>query len=57
MLVNENKAIDGLHEVIIKGIVKDRKQVYVNLLALAPLCNIKQTKTMITLEVIHGDTK
>ena len=55
MIINEVKTIDGLHETLIKAVVKDRKHVYVNLLALDPICDVTIKDDY--LEVQYGNVK
>jgi len=55
MIINEVKTIDGLHETLIKAVVKDRKHVYVNLMALKPICDVIFKDDY--LEVSYGSIK
>ena len=55
MIINEGKSIDGLDEVLIKAVVKDRKHVYVNLMALKPICDVIFKDDY--LEVSYGSIK
>jgi hypothetical protein len=57
MFINEVKTINGLEEVLIEGIVKDRKVTYINLFALQPIAEVKVVGESVKMEVKHGSFK
>lgn len=57
MFISEVKAIDGLQETLIQGIVKDRKETYINLFALKPIADVKMIGDVVKMEVNNGSFK
>jgi len=57
MFISEVKAIDGLQETLIQGIVKDRKETYINLFALKPIADVKMVGDVVKMEVNNGSTQ
>lgn len=57
MFISEVKAIDGLRETLIQGIVKDRKETYINLFALKPIADVKMIGDVVKMEVNNGSFK